>query len=74
MSQNLTKIRCEHNCHLCKKEWLGRCHGDHYGKDISVTDTPVCDGYEYGGSEQHLKEIECAQNLGVKYIYIDSTN
>ena len=50
--------RCEHNCHLCKKEWLGRCFGKHYGKDVSVDDTPVCDEYVYGGSKEHLEEIE----------------
>ncbi len=47
-----------HNCHLCKKEWLGRCFGKHYGKDVSVDDTPVCDEYEFGGSAERLKEIE----------------
>lgn len=68
------KIRCEHNCHLCKKEWLGRCFGKYYGKDVSMageTDVPVCDEYVYGGSEQHLKEIEVAEALGVTHIYID---
>ena len=49
--------RCEHNCHLCKNEWLGRCFGKHYGKDVSIDDMPICDGYVYGGSEEHLKEI-----------------
>lgn len=53
-----TMRRCEHNCHLCKKEWLGRCFGKYYGKDISVDDIPICDEYVYGGSEEHLKEIE----------------
>lgn len=48
-----------HNCHLCKKEWLGRCFGSlNYGKDISVDDTPVCDKYVFGGTEERLKEIE----------------
>lgn len=56
--KNETMRRCEHNCHLCKKEWLGRCFGKHHGKDISVDDMPVCDEYIYGGSEEHLKEIE----------------
>lgn len=51
--------RCEHNCHLCKNEWLGRCFGSkHYGKDVSLSDVPICDEYVYGGSEEHLKEIE----------------
>lgn len=50
--------RCEHNCHLCKNELLGRCLGKHYGKDVSIDDMPVCDEYIYGGSEEHLKEIE----------------
>lgn len=47
-----------HNCHLCKKEWLGRCLVKHYGKDVSADDTPVCDEYEFGGSTERLKEIE----------------
>lgn len=25
-----------HNCQLCRKEWLGRCFGKKYGKDVSV--------------------------------------
>lgn len=58
------KKRCEHNCHLCKKEWLGRCYGiKHYGKDVSlegISDIPICDEYMYGGSKEHLKEIEDA--------------
>lgn len=30
-----TLRRCEHNCHLCKNEWLGRCFGSkHYGMDV----------------------------------------
>lgn len=53
-----TLRRCEHNCHLCKKEWLGRCCGEYYGKDISVDDIPICDEYVYGGLEEHLREIE----------------
>lgn len=29
--------RCEHNCHLCEKEWLGRCFGTkHYGMSVSM--------------------------------------
>lgn len=59
--------RCEHNCHLCKNEWLGRCYGRiHYGKDVSLegeTDVPICEEYIYGGSEEHLKEIEAAESL-----------
>lgn len=52
-----------HNCHLCKKEWLGRCFGSkHYGKDVSVDDTPVCEEYEFGGSAERLKEIEELEN------------
>lgn len=50
--------RCEHNCHLCKNERLGRCFGKYYGKDVSVDDMSICDEYIYGGSEEHLKEIE----------------
>ena len=70
-----TLRRCEHNCHLCKKEWLGRCFGSkHYGMDVSMVgdrnenkrihgewadgDMPICEEYEYGGSEEHLREIE----------------
>ena len=30
-------MRAEHNCHLCKKEWLGRCFGSkHYGMSVSM--------------------------------------
>ena len=50
--------RCEHNCHLCKNEWLGRCFGKYHGKDVSVDDLPICEEYIYGGSEEHLIEIE----------------
>lgn len=77
------KIRCEHNCHLCKKEWLGRCFGSkNHGKDVSVgrdyktesadeaTDLPVCEEYEYGGTPEHLKEIEEAEKLGKVYLDI----
>lgn len=46
-----------HNCQLCKKECLGRCLGEYYGKDVSVDNKP-CDSYEFGGTEQRLKEIE----------------
>ena len=53
-----TMRRCEHNCHLCKKEWLGRCFGKYHGKDVSVNDMPICEEYVYGGSEEYLKEIE----------------
>ena len=59
-------IRAEHNCHLCKKEWLGRCHGLHYGNDVSVHDTPVCNDYEFGASDDKLKLIEYAESIGVK--------
>jgi len=50
--------RCEHNCHLCKNEWLGRCFGKYHGKDVSVEDMPICEEYIYGGIEDHLREIE----------------
>jgi hypothetical protein len=73
----MTEIRCEHNCHLCKKEWLGRCFGKHYGKDVSLsgeTDLPICDEYIYGGTKEHLEEIEKAESLGVKYLTIEQTN
>lgn len=53
-----TMRRCEHNCLLCKNEWLGRCFGKYYGKDVSMDNMPVCDEYVYGGTEEHLKEIE----------------
>lgn len=58
-------MRAEHNCHLCKKEWLGRCFGKYNGKDISVDDTPVCDGYKFGGSEEKLEAIQYAESIGV---------
>ena len=59
-------MRAEHNCHLCKKEWLGRCFGSHhYGLDVSVDDTPVCDQYEFGGSQEKLEAIEKAEALGL---------
>lgn len=54
-----------HNCHLCRNEWLGRCFGSkHYGKDVSVNDTPVCEEYEYGGSQERLREIEALERGG----------
>lgn len=46
-----------HNCQLCRKEWLGRCFGKKCGKDVSVDNEP-CKCYEFGGSEERLKEIE----------------
>ena len=55
--------RCEHNCHLCKNEWLGRCGVD--GKDVSVNDKPICEKYNYGGTALHLKEIHYAEKIGV---------
>ena len=76
----MVKVRCEHNCHLCKSEWLGRCYGKLYGKDVSMgrdyetesaenaTDLPVCDEYNYGGSEEHLREIEEAEKQGKVYL------
>ena len=67
--------RCEHNCHLCKNEWLGRCMGKHYGKDVSldkITDLPICDEYIYGGSPEHLKEIEEAIALGVTELDLET--
>lgn len=78
----MAKIRCEHNCHLCKKEYLGRCVGKYYGKDVSIgrdyktesatnaTDLPVCDEYEYGGTDKHLKEIEEAERQGKIYLKV----
>ena len=59
-------MRAEHNCHLCMNEWLGRCLGDkHYGEDVSVDDTPVCEEYVFGGSEEKLAAINTARMLGV---------
>lgn len=59
-------MRAEHNCLLCKKERLGRCFGSqHYGKDVSVDDTPVCTEYEFGGSPEKLEAIEKAEAFGV---------
>lgn len=50
--------RYEHNCHLCKREWLGRCLGiTNYGKDISINDTAICNEYIYGGSKELLEKI-----------------
>lgn len=40
-----------------RKEWLGRCFGKKYGKDVSIDNEP-CKCYEFGGSEERLKEIE----------------
>lgn len=57
--------RCEHNCHLCKKEWLGRCFGKWHGKDISIEDMPICEEYIYGGSEEHLREIEYSNRRNI---------
>ena len=39
--------------------------GKYHGKDISVDDTPVCDKYEFGGSEEKLEAINKAESLGV---------
>ena len=72
-------MRAEHNCHLCKYESLCRCFGaKHHGMDVSISgnretnkkdnvsgDLPICDEYEYGGTAEHLKEIEEAEKLGV---------
>ena len=54
---HITKKMNMHNCQLCRKEWLGRCFGKKYGKDVSVDNEP-CKCYEFGGSEERLKEIE----------------
>lgn len=70
-------MRAEHNCRLCRNEWLGRCFSDKlHGKDVSMNgdrykneygsgDLPICDDYIYGGSEEHLKRIQYAQSIGV---------
>lgn len=85
----MRKVRCEHNCHLCKKEWLGRCFGSkHHGMDVSMEgdreankkdkgewadgDLPICEEYEYGGTLEHLEEIEKAEKLGVRFLEIDN--
>lgn len=39
--------------------------GKHYGKDVSIDDTPVCDEYEFGGSPEKLEAIRKAEALGV---------
>jgi len=54
---NITHEMNMHNCQLCKKEWLGRCFGKKYGKDVSVDNEP-CKCYKFGGSKERLKEIE----------------
>mgnify|MGYP000847160374 FL=1 len=54
---HITKEMNMHNCQLCRKEWRGRCFGKKYGKDVSVDNEP-CKCYEFGGSEERLKEIE----------------
>lgn len=75
-------MRAEHNCHLCKKEWLGRClEPKHYGMSVSMDgdreenkklngkwadgDLPVCDEYEFCGSEEKLEAIKYAESIGV---------
>ena len=75
-------MRAEHNCHLCKKEWLGRCFGSkHYGMSVSMEgdreenkrlkgewadgDLPICEEYEFGGSQEKLEAIQKAEALGV---------
>lgn len=79
-------MRAEHNCHLCKKEWLGRCLGSkHYGMDVSMEgnreenkklkgewadgDMPVCDEYEFGGSDEKLEAIKYAESIGVTRLH-----
>lgn len=47
----------KHNCQLCQKEWLGRCFGGRFGKDVSIDNEP-CNEYKFGGSEERLREIE----------------
>ena len=54
---HITHEMNKHNCQLCKKEFLGRCFGERFGTDVSVDNEP-CDGYEFGGSEKRLREIE----------------
>lgn len=61
-------MRAEHNCHLCKKEWLGRCFGKYQGKDVSVNDTPVCSEYEFSGTQEKLEAIKKTEALGVREI------
>lgn len=54
---HITSEMNQHNCQLCKKEWLGRCLGASYGKDVSIENEP-CSSYIFGGTDERLKEIE----------------
>nr|DAT99381.1 MAG TPA: hypothetical protein [Caudoviricetes sp.] len=55
---HITPGQNKHNCQLCrKKEWLGRCFGKKYGKDVSVNNQP-CKCYEFGGTQERLKKIK----------------
>lgn len=54
---HITPEQNMHNCQLCRKEWLGRCFGKKYGKDVSVNNQP-CKCYEFGGTQERLAEIE----------------
>lgn len=54
---HITPEQNKHNCQLCRKEWLGRCFGKKYGKDVSVNNQP-CKCYEFGGTQERLAEIE----------------
>lgn len=48
----------KHNCQLCVNEYLGRCwYTSNYGKDVSTENEP-CSHYEFGSTEERLKEIE----------------
>lgn len=50
----------KHNCQLCGKEFLGRCHcdkTDRFGKDVSMKNTP-CEYYDFKGTDKRLKKIE----------------
>jgi len=37
---------------------------------VNATDLPVCDEYEYGGTGEHLKEIEEAERQGKIYLKV----
>ena len=56
--------RCEHNCLLCKNEYLGRCMNN--GEFVTGENKLVCNDYIYWGSSLHLKEIIYAEKLGLK--------
>ena len=63
--------RCEHNCHLCKKEWLGRCLGNkHHGMDVSLEG----DRYENEKKRDWLTEPSGDLPICDEYLYGGSLN